>query len=136
MKKHIIPAHIPNPAAERNKRFIVWAYLDKHCHGAANARTKCLIRIDTGISEREVEKAIELLNKLEDRGVCSSCKPPLGYFVAETAEEINGYIEQIKSRLFSGRERLNSLYPARERLLREEEKRRVGEALGQQKIMF
>jgi len=115
---------------------IILAYLQRNCKGAANARTKKRIEIDTRISGREVEKVIEWLSKEQDRGICSSCAPPHGYFFPQTIAEMDSYIEQIKSRIASGKERLNSLYPAREELWREEERRQREEAPKQEAFSF
>lgn len=86
--------------AIRNKTYqsptIKQAIINQLGYGQENAITKDQLSKRLGIGERKLRLAIrELID--EGQPVCGSTRPPYGYYIANTPEEIAGELRLLRS---------------------------------------
>ena len=104
---------------ERRNLDRVWYRLSRwHC-GGIQAVTKHDLAAWCDLRPREVERAVQELRR-EGRPIGSSCGKgsPMGYYVAETVEELDAVIGQLDDRVRTQVMTLHGLRRARHEMLR------------------
>jgi hypothetical protein len=77
----------------------IWTYLDRNHRGHEQAITEKLLAQAHGLNPRVLQEILEHLIVRQERPIASSCRPPMGVFVAQTAEEKAQYALQLENRI-------------------------------------
>lgn len=86
-----------------------WRLLRESCVGAANATKQKHLAFTLGISVRYLQDILKRLTEEHGKPIASSCREPMGTFVPETENEVNRYVQQLRSRALSDFKRIAAL---------------------------
>lgn len=87
----------------------LWTHLDRHHRGRDRAVRQADLAKTFGLNVRALQYALEYLAYEGERPVATSCRKPMGVYVATTAQEKLEYALQLEHRIISLARRLRSV---------------------------